>query len=68
VCCSTLRLDDRDSGVLETAKGTLLVTTFTSLAYEDSFKKAAAMAELTDKGWVSKAMPAERYATLEGRA
>jgi sialidase-1 len=55
-------IDDRDSGVLETAKGTLLVTTFTSLAYEDSFKKAAAMAELTDKGWVSKAMPAERYA------
>lgn len=55
-------IDDRDSGVLETAKGTLLVTTFTSLAYEDSFKKATAMAELTDKGWVSKAMPAERYA------
>lgn len=54
--------DDRDSGVLETAKGTLLVTTFTSLAYEDSFKKAAAMAELTDKGWVSKAMPPDRYA------
>lgn len=54
--------DDRDSGVLETARGTLLVTTFTSLAYEDSFKKAAAMAELTDKGWVSKAMPPERYA------
>ena len=54
--------DDRDSGVLETAKGTLLVTTFTSLAYEDSFKKASAMAELTDKGWVSKAMPAERFA------
>ncbi|MFC5457800.1 sialidase family protein [Prosthecobacter fluviatilis] len=54
--------DDRDSGVLETAKGSLIVTTFTSLAYEDSFKKAAAMAELTDKGWVSKAMPAERYA------
>src|SRR5436190_12228919 len=26
--------DDRDAGVLETAKGTLLVTTFTSLAYE----------------------------------
>lgn len=55
-------IDDRDSGVLETEKGTLLVTTFTSLAYEDSFKKAAAMAELTDKGWVSKAMPADRYA------
>jgi sialidase-1 len=27
-------IDDRDSGVLETAKGSLLVTTFTSLAYE----------------------------------
>jgi hypothetical protein len=27
-------IDDRDSGVLETAKGTLLVTTFSSLAYE----------------------------------
>lgn len=27
-------IDDRDSGVLETARGTLLVTTFTSLAYE----------------------------------
>ena len=28
-------IDDRDAGVLETAKGSLLVTTFTSLAYED---------------------------------
>ncbi len=55
-------IDDRDSGVLETAKGTLLVTTFTSLAYEDSYQKATAMAELTSQGWVSKAMPAERYA------
>ena len=27
-------IDDRDAGVLETAKGTILVTTFTSLAYE----------------------------------
>lgn len=27
-------IDDRDSGVVETMKGTLLVTTFTSLAYE----------------------------------
>lgn len=53
--------DDRDSGVLETAKGTLLVTTFTSLAYEESFKKASAMAEHTEKGWVSKAMPAARF-------
>ena len=28
-------IDDRDSGVMETAQGTLLVTTFTSLAYEE---------------------------------
>lgn len=34
--------DDRDAGVLETAKGTLLVTTFTSLAYEPLLKKAEA--------------------------
>jgi hypothetical protein len=27
-------IDDRDAGLLETAKGSLLVTTFTSLAYE----------------------------------
>lgn len=33
-------IDDRDSGVLETAKGTLLVTTFTSLAYEPTLLKA----------------------------
>jgi photosystem II stability/assembly factor-like uncharacterized protein len=33
-------VDDRDSGVLETSKGTLLVTTFTSLAYEPLLAKA----------------------------
>ena len=33
-------IDDRDAGVLETAKGTLLVTTFTSLAYEPGLEKA----------------------------
>lgn len=53
--------DDRDSGVLETAKGTLLATTFTSLAYEPYLKKATAMSVLGPKGWESKAMPAERY-------
>lgn len=54
--------DDRDSGVLETSKGTLIATTFTSLAYEDSLKKATAMTEQTNKGWVSKPMPPERFA------
>jgi photosystem II stability/assembly factor-like uncharacterized protein len=42
-------IDDRDAGVLETAAGTLLVTTFTSLAYEPLLEKA--------KGW-----PEERLA------
>ena len=55
-------IDDRDSGVIETAKGSLIVTTFTSLAYEDSLKKATAMAEHTDKGWVTKGMPPEQFA------
>src|SRR5690606_28880261 len=32
--------DDRDAGVLETAAGTLLVTTFTSRAWEDVFDRA----------------------------
>ncbi len=36
-------IDDRDSGVMETAKGTMIVTTFTSLAYlrGDAYKKKA---------------------------
>jgi len=33
-------IDDRDAGILETARGTLLVTTFTSLAYEPVLAKA----------------------------
>lgn len=33
--------DDRDAGIMETAKGTLLVTTFTSLAYEPVLNTAA---------------------------
>lgn len=33
-------IDDRDSGVLETSRGTLLVTTFTSLAYETVLQQA----------------------------
>ncbi len=32
-------IDDRDAGVLETSQGTLIVTTFTSLAYEDYYLK-----------------------------
>lgn len=32
-------IDDRDAGVVETAKGSILVTTFTSLAYETTLQK-----------------------------
>jgi len=54
--------DDRDSGVLETAKGTLLVTTFTSVAYEAHLQKASVFGEHTDTGWTSKSMPPEQVA------
>lgn len=33
-------IDDRDAGVLETARGSILVTSFTSLAYEPILEKA----------------------------
>lgn len=33
-------IDDRDAGVLETARGSILVTTFTSLAYQPLLDKA----------------------------
>lgn len=39
-------LDDRDTGVLETAQGTLIVTWFTSLTWEDLLKDA-------DVSWVT---------------
>ena len=38
-------IDDRDAGILETAQGTLLVSTFTSLAYEPNLRKAIAAAQ-----------------------
>ena len=54
--------DDRDSGVLETAKGTLIVTTFTSLAYELHLKSQSIFADHKETGWVSQAMPPEQLA------
>ena len=35
-------IDDRDAGVLETSSGAMLITTFTSNAYEPMFEKAEA--------------------------
>lgn len=60
-------IDDRDSGVLETAKGSLIVTTFTSLAYEEHLNKASTFAKHSEKGWESKGMPPEQLAKI-GRA
>jgi len=44
-------IDDRDSGVMETAKGTLLVTTFTSLAYESLLTAAEKRAMEKKPSW-----------------
>ncbi len=51
--------DDRDSGVLETAKGTLLVTTFTSLAYEDHLAKSVMYMPVAGKSSAMRPMPPE---------
>jgi len=50
-------MDDRDAGVLETAKGTLLVTTFTSLAYEPTLAK-----QLQNPNWPAKKLTAWKSA------
>ena len=47
-------IDDRDAGILETAKGSLLVTTFTSLAYEPGLAKAEAAAKSGRSAWDSR--------------
>ena len=44
-------IDDRDSGVVETAKGSILVTTFSSLAYEPILAKAEKAAPGQPGAW-----------------
>ena len=44
-------IDDRDSGVLETAQGSILVTTFTSLAYEGILTKEERLAAEGKASW-----------------
>lgn len=44
-------IDDRDAGVLETDKGTILVTTFTSLAYESILARAEKIAPGQSGAW-----------------
>ena len=58
-------IDSRDSGVLETSKGTILVTTFTSLAYESVLAQAE-KAPPGDKGsWTVEAL--KRWRAAHGR-
>jgi len=44
-------IDDRDAGVMETAKGSILVTTFTSLAYVPALEKARKLEPGTKGAW-----------------
>jgi hypothetical protein len=44
-------IDDRDAGVCETARGSLLVTTFTSLAYEPILEKAEGKRQGESDAW-----------------
>jgi Neuraminidase (sialidase) len=44
-------VDDRDAGVLETQKGTLLVTTFTSIAFEERMPSDRAVSSGADPAW-----------------
>lgn len=44
-------IDDRDAGLCETARGSLLVTTFTSLAYEPVLEKANHWPEERLEAW-----------------
>lgn len=44
-------LDDRDAGALETARGTLLVTTFTSVGYESRLAQAEAKKPGEPRAW-----------------
>lgn len=55
-------IDDRDAGVVETAKGSLLVTTFTSLAYESILKNAAAKPPGDKGAWAASRLQAWRAA------
>jgi hypothetical protein len=44
-------IDDRDAGVVETAKGSILVTTFTSLAYAPLLEKAETLKQGETGAW-----------------
>jgi len=61
-------IDDRDSGVLETPSGALLITTFTSLAYEAVLKSAAGWTAEKRERWQAanlRTTPEQRRALLD---
>jgi sialidase-1 len=61
-------IDDRDSGVLETPAGSLLVTTFTSLAYEAALQAASGWAPEKLARWQAanlRTTPEQRRALLD---
>ena len=64
-------IDDRDAGVMETAKGTILVTTFTSLAYEAVLARAEQAAAEGKPTWeparLERWQAAHRRLSAEGR-
>ena len=59
-------IDDRDSGAMVTAKGTLLITTFTSLAYEERglLAKQTPERQVRWQAAQNRLTPAERQAEL----
>ena len=58
-------IDSRDSGVLETSKGTILVTTFTSLAYESVLAQAEKVPPGDKGSWTLDAL--KRWRAAHGR-
>ena len=61
-------IDDRDSGVFETPSGSLLVTTFTSLAYEKVLKEASGWTAEKLERWHAahlRTTPEQRSALLD---
>jgi hypothetical protein len=55
-------IDDRDAGVVETAKGSLLVTTFSSLAYESILSGAEGKAPGAPGAWAPERLRAWKAA------
>ena len=59
-------IDDRDAGILETSRGTLLATTFTSNAYETSLQKAEKRPADQPESWSNQRLA--RWRAAHGRA